>query len=174
MAERLKTDAEKILIFKAEILLVARHSIKSGNLSRELGLSFAEYWLPNDAVSAENFYNTHYGPTLMIGFNTFRWFISASRRLPYEIKSMDDVYPGFKQICFAGELIEEGERAAPQESHDATPVVTVFAGLGKARVALERTFDGVGNWDADTRQGVREQIAKFEEWLDGVKAKLGE
>jgi len=65
-----------------------------------------------------------------------------------------------------------GRRKAMQESHDVAPVVAVFDRLGKARVALERTFEGVDKWDAQTRESVREQIVKFKEWLNSAEAKI--
>jgi hypothetical protein len=65
-----------------------------------------------------------------------------------------------------------GRRRSMQESHDATPVVTVFTGLAKAKVALERSFESVKDWDPDTRQGVRDQICDFKQWLKAVEAKI--
>ena len=174
MAERLAADAVKYAAFKSELRQVEKHSVPAANITRELGLSFEEYWLPNDAVPAENHFNAHYKPVLKMSFAVFRWIIAAARKLPEKSRSMEDLYPALKQMWFAGELIEEGERAEPQEAHDATPVVTVFDRLGKARVALDKTFEGIADWDEDTRAGVREQVNRHEEWLRGIKAKLGD
>lgn len=174
MASRLSADAAKCADFKTEMRSAAKFMVSAANVSRELGQSFAEYWLPNEAAAAENYFNSHYRPVLQIEFATFQWIISASRKLQDETRSMEDAYPAIKQLLLGGGLIAEGERAAPQESHDATPVVTVFDRLGKARVALDRTFESADGWDADTRNGVREVVAKFEEALNKWKAKLAQ
>lgn len=173
-AARLAEDAAKYAAFKSQAGQIEVHSVKAANITRELGLSFAEYWLPNDAAAAENHFNSHYKPTLKMSFDVFQWIIAAARRLPAKSKSMEDLYPALKQMWFAGGLIAEGERAAPQESHDSTPVVAIFDKLGKARVALDRTFENADDWDADTRNGVREVVEKFEEALNKWKAKLAE
>ncbi len=170
VAARLTQDAQKYAAFKGQASEIEVHSVKAANITRELGLSFAEYYLPNDAAAAENHFNSHYKPTLKMSFAVFQWIIAAARRLPDKSKSMEDLYPALKQMWFAGGLIEEGERAEPQESHDATPVVTVFAGLGKAKVALDRSFEGVDKWDTQTRQTVLGQIADFESLLIGWNA----
>lgn len=172
MASRIKADAEKYAAFKSEMRAVEEHSVPAANITRELGLSFAEYWLPGDATAAENYFNAQYRPLLKMSFAVFQWIIAAARRLPDKCSGMEDLYPALKQMWFAGELIAEGERAAPQEAHDITPVVAVFSRLGKAREALERTFEDATSWDEDTRTGVREQIAKFEEWLVKMKTKI--
>lgn len=172
MESRLAQDAKQYAAFKSEMRQVEKHSVPAAKITRELGISFAEYWLPNEAAAAENHFNAHYRPVLKMSFTVFQWIIAAARRLPEKCESMEDLYPALKQMWFAGELLAEGQRIEAQEAHAATPVVAVFDRLGKARVALEKTFEGATSWDDDTRNGVREQIAKFEEWLEGVKSKL--
>lgn len=174
MASRLKEDAERCEVFKCEMERVAGHSVSAANVTRELGQSFEEYWLPADAAAAENYFNATYRKVLGIEFKVFQWIISTARRLPEKCESAEDAYPAQKQLWLAGGLIEEGHREEPQAARFVTPVVAVFDRLGKARVALDRTFEDVSGWDEETRTGVREEIKKHREWLGAIELKIAE
>jgi len=168
----LKADAQKYATFKKEMREVQKFSVESAVIGRELGLSFETYPLPAVHDLAEAHFNQHYRKALEMSYQVFQWLISAARKLPEKIRTMEDVLPALQLNLFASNLLEMPERAAPQEAHDTTPTVSVFKWLGRVRVNLEKTFADVDHWDPDTRNDVRTEIEKTEKWLADWKTKI--
>lgn len=172
MNERLSNDALRFREFRQECKAVEKFSVRAGNIGRELGESFAEYFLPPDRAAAENYFNANYRQKLRMSFETFHWLQAVARKLPERVESMEDLFPAIQTMLFAGELLEPAERDGPQEAHESTPYTLFFERLSKTRVELDKAFARAGEWDEATRSSVREQVEKFEAWLIGVKGKL--
>lgn len=169
---RMKHDARKFEEFKAQATGIEDHCVRAGRLGREIGMSFNEYHLPAHAESAEVYYNQHYKPVLKMEFARFKWFMAISRKLPENPRTMQDVLPALQLTLFAGELIELPERAGPQQSHEQTPYTFFFNVLGGLKVDFEKRFKDVDKWDAQTRESVRKEIEKAEQWLEDARKRL--
>jgi hypothetical protein len=169
---RLADDAQKYSAFKTEMASLEKVTVKAANITRELGLSFAEYYLPGKRESAEVYFNQHYRPLLRMSYEVFLWIISAARKLPEKISCMEHVWPGLQLTFFAGELIDVPERTSPQTSQAKTPYVFFFQHLRGLQSELDKRLSDVREWDEETKSGILEEMDRAEKWLETAKAKL--
>lgn len=172
MKARLANDATRYAEFRREIKSVEKFSVQAANIGRELGVSFAEYWLPPNGPAAEAYFKAHYATALGMSFAVFGQLRIIARKLREPVKKMEELFPALQLTLFAGELLQEPERREPQTAHDGTPVQFFFEKLGKTRVEIEKAMGKVSEWDEETRTAIREQVEKFAAWLQSIKERM--
>lgn len=171
-AARLRDDAQKYSVFRQKTAAISEQALPAARLSREMGLSFQAYWLPAKADLAEAHFNAHYAPTLRMSFELFKWFISASRKLPEQIESMQDVVPSLQMRLFAGEQLALAHRTGQQASHEVAPYVFFRKQLSGLRGHLEERLLEKTDWDSTTRSSIRQEIHNTRDWLEKVEREL--
>ena len=173
MAVRIESDAARYKDFCAEGKQLEEHTVRAANIGRELGLSFQEYWLPPDRASAENYFNQHYRKPLGLTFAVFNWLIAASKKLPENCRTMEDVLPAIQLTFFAGGLIAPPEgRAVEQESHETTPTQMFWHHLSRTRLELGKALENAGKWDAATKADIRKTLDEHKHWLEEAEKKI--
>lgn len=172
MKARLNSDAKKCAEFRKQMGLGEKSFVNAANITREIGLSFSEYYLPSDAAAAENFFNKNYKKVLGLRFDQFQWVKSAARKLPDKCKKLADVYPALQMEFFAAGLLERPERDGQQQSHATTAAQAFFVQLNTARTKLNHICKSSADWTPQIRTEIKKHVDEHQKWLDGVREEV--
>jgi hypothetical protein len=101
-------------------------------------------------------------------------FVRVSNKMQGELKLFADAPREVVQMTLqcAGLLPAEAGRDGLQNSHELTPSVASWKYATDIRLKFESIFKNFNEWDAETRQSVRQNIHKTKTFLDELESKL--
>ena len=149
----------------------AESKIKLVNLGRRVGIGIQEL-CGHAQIGFSFFAQVQAQLPKTLTFEAAKKCVKLANVMPQPAKTLLDAHNAEQLLLEATGIIEEPKRIESQSSREVAPTTFFFNTLSTARERILSRINEWDSWDDDTRDGVRREIERAEQWIADVKGRL--